>query len=716
MVSQGDKKESSRGAWGRAWPGLALGLGAGLFSLALWWAGALTPWEWSTWSWRARFWARPSEATAKIKVIALDQASLDWAAKNSGLGWPWPRQAYNLVISYLQRAGAKAVIFDVLYTEPSTVAGDDQEFATAIAGSGNFVGAVFLAAETGSATAWPQGYRAKIPPLPGGVTWLSADPRRSMPRALLPVKEIALAAKALGNVREQPDADQVVRSATLVKGFDQTAVPSLSLAPLLMGGGVGASLEQSRLTVGDTVAVLDDQGRALLRYRGPAGTHQKFSAAAVIQSELRLMEGGQPTIADASVFKDCYVFFGFTAPGLHDLRATPVDPLYPGVEVHATALDNLLAGDFLRPAPDWALIAYTLVLAMLCGLVGVRASQAWQSALAFAVLVPLPLALGFALYPAGLWWPVISATLGGGLALVGAVVWNYATEGRQKRFIKTAFRHYLSPLVIDRILADPDSLRLGGERRELSIFFSDLAGFTSLSEGLEPEELTALLNEYLSEASDFILAEGGTLDKYEGDAIIAFWNAPLNQPEHALAACRAALRCQERLSEREAEYTQRVGRPLKARIGINTGPVVVGNMGSKQRFDYTVLGDAANLASRLEGANKVFGTPLMVSESTWEQTKGQLDGRRLGRLRVVGRAQPVTVYQPLGAKGQGDADLIRVFEEGVDLVDKGELDQAAQRFVALGDDPAAKSYLARLREVLAQPEPAWDGVWNLTSK
>lgn len=716
MVSQGEKKDSARTPWGRAGQGLALGLAAGLFSLLLWWAGALTPWEWSTWSWRARFWAQPSEATAKIKVIALDQGSLDWAAKNSGLGWPWPRQAYNLVISYLRRAGAKAVIFDVLYTEPSTVAGDDQEFATAIAQAGNFVGAVFLAADTGSATSWPPGYREKVPALEGGEPWLAGNKERVMPRALLPVKEIALAAKALGNVREQPDPDQVVRSATLVKGFDQTVVPSLSLAPLLMDGGVKARLEGGRLTVGNTVAVLDDQGRALLRYRGPAGTHQKFSAAAVIQSELRLMENQKPTIADAAVFKDCYVFFGFTAPGLHDLRATPVDPLYPGVEVHATALDNLLAGDFLRPAPDWAVIAYTLALAMLCGLVGVRASQAWQSALAFALLLPLPLVLGFALYPAGLWWPVISATLGAGLALVGAVVLNYATEGRQKRFIKTAFKHYLSPLVIDRILADPDSLQLGGERRELSIFFSDLAGFTSLSEGLDPEELTALLNEYLSEMSDFILAEGGTLDKYEGDAIIAFWNAPLNQPEHALAACRAALNCQQRLAEREAEYTERVGRPLRARIGINTGPVVVGNMGSKQRFDYTVLGDAANLASRLEGANKVFGTPLMVSESTWAQTKGQLDSRRLGRLRVVGRAQPVTVYQPLGVKGQGDPDLIRVFEEGLDLLEKGDFDGASERFVALGDDPAAKSYLARLRQVMADPEPNWDGVWNLTSK
>jgi adenylate cyclase len=715
-VSPEAENSPARRARGRAFQGLALGLAAGLLAVLLWWSGALNPWERATWSWRARFWAEPSAYTDRVKIIALDQASLDWASENSGLGWPWPRQAYSMVLSYLQRAGARAVIFDVLFTEPSTVQGDDQDFAQAVAQAGNFVGSVFLAADTGSATTWPEGYAAKIPSLAGGPEWLAAGPARVMPRALLPVKEIALAAKVLANVREQPDPDQVVRSATLVRGFDGRAVASLSLAPLLMDAGEQARLQGDLLLLGDKSTRLDNQGRMLLRYRGPAGTHRKFSAAAVIQSELRLMEGGKPTIDDASIFKDCYVFFGFTAPGLHDLRATPVDPLYPGVEVHATALDNLLAGDSLRPGPPWLAAAYTLVLAMLCGLVGVRAGKAWQSVLAFVLLPPLPLLLGFALYQAGLWWPVINATLAVGLALVGAVLLNYATEGRQKRFIKSAFKHYLSPLVIERILADPDSLRLGGERRELSILFSDLAGFTSLSEGLDPEELTALLNEYLSEMSDFILAEGGTLDKYEGDAIIAFWNAPLNQPEHALAACRAALKCQRRLAEREAEYMGRLGRPLRARIGINTGLVVVGNMGSRQRFDYTVLGDAANLASRLEGANKVFGTPLMVSEATWQKTDGKLDGRRLGRLRVVGRSQPVTVYQPLAPAGQGDPDLIRIFEEGLDLLERGQWDQALERFVSLGDDPAAKAYLARLRELFKNEEPDWDGVWNLTSK
>lgn len=695
---------------------MALGLAAGLLALLLEAGGVLTPWEWTTWTWRARYWAQPSPVTDRIRIIALDQASLDWAAANSGLGWPWPRQSYGLIVDYLKRAGARVILFDVLFTEPSTLPGDDAEFAAAIRRAGNVVAAMSLSTETGSATAWPANDHGRTPPLPGGEDWLVAHPGQNMTHALLPVPELVDSVRMLGNVGEHPDADQMVRSATLLQGFDGHLQASLGLVPVLAEAGHQVALEGQRLSVDGHVFELDAKGRMLLRYRGGAGTHTTYSAAAVIQSELRLQEGGIPPIPDASVFKDRYVFLGLTAPGLNDLRVTPVDALYPGVEVHATALDTLLAGDSLRPGPAWATRLYLVLLAIVCGVLGIRASTARQNALAFMVLPLIPLAVGFALYPAGYGWPVISPTLAIGLALTAAVILNHATEGRQKRFIKAAFKHYLSPLVIERILANPDSLKLGGERRELTILFSDLEGFTGLSETLEPEVLTTLLNDYLSEMSDFILAEGGTLDKYEGDAIIAFWNAPLNQADHALAACRAALRCQQRLQAREAEFTQRLGRPLRARIGLNTGPVIVGNMGSRQRFDYTVLGDAANLASRLEGANKVFGTPLMVSASTWESCRSQLDGRRLGRLRVVGRSQPVTVYQPLAARGAADAAKIQAFERAVEQLEQGDFAAALAGFEALAPDPAAQAYANRLLALIAQADPEWDGVWNLSDK
>jgi adenylate cyclase len=271
-------------------------------------------------------------------------------------------------------------------------------------------------------------------------------------------------------------------------------------------------------------------------------------------------------------------------------------------------------------------------------------------------------------------------------------------------------------VVIDRLLEDPSRLELGGERRELSIFFSDLHGFSSISERLDPQDLTTLLNDYLSDMTDIILEEEGTVDKYEGDAIIAFWNAPLDQPDHALRACRAALRCQQRLQERRQEFLERAGSPVRMRIGINTGTVVVGNMGSRQRFDYTVLGDAANLASRLEGANKAFGTGIMVAESTWAQTAGQIRGREIGLLRVVGRKTPVRVFEPLLPDGSFHGAQLEAFQRGLACCYGCRWAEALKVFSTLDTDPAAEIYARRCRELLEDPTAAWDGVWNLTQK
>jgi adenylate cyclase len=540
-----------------------------------------------------------------------------------------------------------------------------------------------------------------------------------MPRALLPTPEVAAGFSLLGNVAEDPDSDQVVRRITPLRAFDGRGLANLGLATYGAAqprAPVQAPAHASgSLRLGDKTVPLDQEGRAIMRFRGGPGTHQKLSAAAVIQSELALQQGGQPTL-DPALLKDCYVLVGLTAPGLHDLRATPTAPIYPGTEVHATALDNLLAGDFLRPAPSWGLPVSLLLLGLVSGLAGVLAVKPWQGSLALLLLTPLPIAHGMLLYRAGWWWPVAAPALSAALALLATMVLNYASEGRQRRFIKRAFRHYLSPQVIEAILADPSKLSLGGQRRELSIFFSDLQGFTSLSEGMDPHDLASLLNDYLSDMTEVILQEGGTLDKYEGDAIVAFWNAPLDQPDHALRACRAALGCQRRLEERQAHYQARAGQPLFARIGINSGPVVVGNLGSRTRFDYTVLGDAANLASRLEGANKLFGTALMVSEATWRQTGGALAARELGDLRVVGRTAPVKVFEPLDPGDQAGAAQARDFAQGLALVRARAWQPALEIFAALAPDPAARVYAHRCRELLADPTQDWDGVWNLHQK
>ncbi len=720
--------------------GLLTGLGAGAIALCLWSAGALDRWELTTWAWRVQAFAKPGPATDKIKLILLDQNSIDWGEKENGLSWPWPREVYSLIIDFCKRSGARALIFDVLYTEPSLYgSGDDQTLGAAIDRAPPFVVPLFLSNQSGAATEWPAEISHRLElridnldvmkdsALAGGVV---------MQRAVFPVEEIANRAGILASATDESDLDGIFRRAHLFRVFDGRPVPSLGLGGFIAGdeGFLNAmasaangsfplkhtyrmSLDGGLVCAGERKIPIDREGRMLLRYRGPAGAFDSFSAASVIQSELRIRAGEKPTIENPDVFKDCYVFFGFSAPGLLDLRPTPIGKITPGVEIYATMLDNLLAGDFLRDAPRAPAILSTILFAVLSSLLVVLLSRkAWHSALVFFSLLPLPVISGFAAYPLGYWWPMTLQGSAVGLALVGAILVNYATEGRQKTFIKKAFRHYLSPLVIERILEDPSQLKLGGERRELTIFFSDLQGFSSISEKLDPEVLTSLLNDYLSDMTDIILEEGGTLDKYEGDAIIAFWNAPLTLPDHAERACRAAVRCQMRLQERREEFRQRSGFELRARIGLNTGEVVVGNMGSHKRFDYTVLGDAANLASRLEGANKPFGTYIMVSEETWSRTSGKFAGREMGLLRVIGRKTPVRIFELISLPGEVKSPQLERFELGLSLCYAKEWRKALEIFEELPEDPVAQAYARRCRSLAQESDADWDCIWSQSEK
>jgi adenylate cyclase len=541
-----------------------------------------------------------------------------------------------------------------------------------------------------------------------------------MPRATPPIPEVATNATQLANVSEQPDSDGVFRRASLFRVFDGKAVPSLGLAACLAAEKTAGHTPPLKLTmgwlnIGDRRVPIDGRGRAVLHFCGKNGGHDSYSAAAVIQSELRLQAGEKPVL-DPAVFTNAYVFFGMSAPGLHDAHPTPLSRGAPGVEIHATSLDNLLGSGFMREVPASGVVLGTLLLGLLSGLVIGLSRKAWQSALAFAVLLPVPVLVAFAVYPLRWWWPMVATEGAVAAALVGGVVLNYATEGRQKAFLQRAFKHYLGADVIDQIIADPERLQLGGEKRELTLLFSDIEKFSSFSEKLDPEALTRLLNDYLSDMTDIILEEGGYLDKYIGDAIVAFWNAPVDQPDHAVRAVRALLRCHRMLAERREHYQRNSGVVIKARIGMNTGQVTVGNMGSRDRFNYTVLGDAANLASRLEGANKVFGTYNMVSETTWLQTQGQFLGRELGRIRVVGRQQPVRVYEVLGLAGDPAPGFLPDYEAGLKLCLANRWPEALDHFERHPEDPPSLAYAAQGRKHLEAESPAWDGIWSLTEK
>jgi len=702
--------------------GLLIGLGAAVIAVILWTGGALQAWENATWMMRVRRMAKPSPATARIKLIMVDQPSLDWGRKENQWSWPWPRQVVAAVLDFCKRGGAKAVAFDVMYTEPSVYGvEDDKLFSASIQGGAPFVAAMMAMKEQGDATQWPQ----NMPPRNLTIEGLGAWQKQTgvwapAPTATIPVPDVANAAAMLGNVKGLTDPDSVYRRGLVFQVFDGHIFPSLGLAAYLAGqahAGTSSrlSVEPGWFRIDETRIPIDNRGAALLEFLGPSGTHQTFSAAGIIQSELQLREGQTPSI-DPKVLKDCYVFFGYSAPGLFDLQPTPVGDKYPGVEVHATMLDNFLERSFLRDAPLRVVIPSVLLLAVAAGITGILSRKAWQTVLGFVVFLAIPFGLGFLAYARGYWWPIMASEAGVGLALVGAVVVNYATEGRQKKFLKNAFRHYLGAEVIEQIIADPAKLTLGGEKRELTIFFSDIEKFSSFSERLDPPVLTALLNDYLSDMSAIIQEEGGYLDKYIGDAIVAFWNAPLDQPDHAVRACRAAVRCGRKLAERRAEFEQRTGAVVKARIGLNTGFVAVGNMGSYERFNYTILGDAANLASRLEGANKAFGTYALISETTWEASSGLFMGRELGRLRVVGRKAPVRVYELAGLPGEPRPAHFEPFEAALALFYEGQFAAALAAFEQIPEDPASKAYAAQCRDLIEHPPAEWDGVLSLTEK
>jgi len=581
--------------------GALVGLAVGLSALFLWLTPVFDGWENVTWNWRVRALAQPSPSTGKIKVILIDQKSLDWASAQMSLPWPWPREIYGAVVDFCRRAGAKVVAFDMLYSEPSSyMVSDDVSFGDAIARSNNFVTAFFLGEQSGQTARWPASIPRPLIEIKGLNEWLLRHPRARLaePTATFPVAEIAQPAALLASVKELPDPDGTFRRSAPFRLFDGAPVPLLGLSAYLAGElnpPYVMSIDQGDLRIDGRRIPLDDRGQTILRFRGPSGAHELLSAAAIIQSELRLREGGVPVV-DPEELRDTYVLFGVSAPGLKDLRPTPVSGDYPGVEIHATFLDNFLEKDFIRDPGALPVVSSTLLLAILSGIAIMRSSSVGLSLFWGAILAAVPFAAGFILYRSGWWWPVMVQEFAVLVSLGIAEVVNYATEGRQKRFIKNAFRQYLSGEVIEQIIANPEALKLGGEKRELSIFFSDLQGFSLISEKLGPEGLTALLNDYLTDMSDIIMEEGGTVDKYEGDAIIAFWNAPLPQADHAIRACRTALRWQRKLDERRQEFKDRTGVELFMRIGIHTGDVVVGNMGSHNRFNYTVLGDAANLA------------------------------------------------------------------------------------------------------------------------
>lgn len=703
----------------RLFRGVVVAAVAATVALVLWALGLLETIEYRSWDWRVRYFASREEPSEKVALILLDQQSLDWTNENFGLTWPWPREVYGYLASYMERAGVASYAMDVILSDPSVYSvQDDRQLGAALEALDRDVAALYVGDEEGEETSWPEDLTPPGLSVDGlGALGRDALDALTVGRAMFPIPEVGGNVSMLGNVQVPSDSDGIYRRAPLFNLFDESVVPGLGLASYLVGSGGMAdlSLEGGGVRIGDRFVPLDDEGRLILRYK--QGGYDAYGAAAILQSELQLLEGSEPAV-DPALLAGKHVFFGFSAPGLKDLRPTPLSGSTPGVEIHAVLTDNLLSGDAIREVRDGWVVLFVILSALIAGVGGSYAAGAARTIFLYLLLIPVPVIASGVAYETGSWLPLMVLLIAVVLALVGANVANYATEGRQKRFIKGAFSQYLSPAVIEQLMADPERLRLGGERRDLSIFFSDIQGFTSISETLSPEELTALLNEYLSAMTDIIQEEGGTIDKYEGDAIIAFWNAPVGQEDHGARSVRAALRCQERLAQMRPLFRDRTGKDLFMRIGLNSGPAVVGNMGSKTRFDYTMLGDAVNLAARLEGVNKQFGTYTMVSGATRIAAGEEFRYRELSRIRVVGKNEPVTVFEPLRpSEEERRRRELQLFGAALQRFYQGSFQEARVRFAELaGADPPAARYAAKCELLEQEPPEKWEGVWIMTEK
>ena len=636
---------------------------------------------------------------APVVLVEIDQDSFDFYSENFNISWPWPRSLYAKAIDFLAAAGVRAVGLDMIFSEANPYAGEDEQLAADIKKAGNVFMPLFFA-DGGAAAADLS--RFALPVAPG----FSRLPRKKGAKSL-PLPMLRTALRGGGNAFFVPDRDGVFRRLTHFIACQGHVYPSFSLALALF---VDPKIKTEQ------IPFADDGGLNLKFYS--KGSFERYSISELIQSQVRVQEG-QAAVVPAVKFKNKIVLIGATAPGLLDNRPSPVNAAGSGFELHAVALSNFLTGDFIRVVPVWLQwVLVLLAIAALNGLLFRIKSISWQ-VLAATGVVLLALAGNFFLFKLGFDLDFLPLFVGLLLTTANDVYERYRRVRREKKFIQNAFKNYLSDSLLAEIMKNPQGLNLGGEKKLVTIFFSDLAGFTSLSEKLPPEEVVSILNTYLERMTTVIMENGGFVNKFEGDAIMAFWGAPLASQRQAALAMRAALRCQEELRGLNEDFA-RDGLPrLGMRIGVNSGEVIVGNIGSQKRFEYTVIGDAVNLASRLEGINKQYGTSIICGALAGSMAAQEMLLRRLDRVRVKGKQVPEEIFEIVAEKKNAAAELaplLESFERGLKLYYAGDFMAAKGIFTELSEDLPAQVFTKRCRWLLDNPPVAWDGVWTFTEK
>jgi adenylate cyclase len=710
---------------------------------------------------------------AHVVIVSLDEKSM----RMNDLGlWPWPRTKIAKLVTNLIACGAKIIGFDAVFSEPDSSrivpvldkliqlydqtadkdpvftqrlsqaldeAQGDKKLAAVLEESKNVVLGYFFFIHQSELEG--QGKDMIAPENDNGLFPINRyvpdpqlDPRLCLMEAIgvrvnLPVFNEAN--EYFGYFNLLADSDGIFRKVPMVFLYKGNVYPSLSLEllslyynqPISLFANTTSSIrrtaeEHLELYLGPIGNITEEHlriplqpgGLFRLNFYGGQKTFQHVSAGDIIHDE--------PEACRA--VKDKVALVGATTIGIYDLRPMPFDPSFSGVELHATAVENVLSNDLLiRPdhANVWEalfLLVFGVVISWL--LTRFRLTTGLMFALALVAALAV---VDFLLFYRGLIFYPVLPSLQVGVLFVFVAAYRYATEEREKSKYRHAFQFYLSKSIIDIIVQDTSKLKLGGERRELSVLFSDIRGFTTISEQLAPEVLTELLNEYLTPMSDLVLKYNGLLDKYIGDMIMAFYGAPVQDPNHASAACETALDMMDELARLQESWRARQLPVLDIGIGINTGPMSIGNMGSRTRFNYTVVGDHVNLGSRLEGLNRRYGTHILISEFTHAHVKDLYTCRQLDSVVVKGKVEPVRIFELLhrGSPDHVQDAWINEFDQGILHYRAKQWDQACACFDRVlqkrPDDPPTRIYINRCEEMkISPPGPDWNGVFIMETK
>ncbi len=630
-----------------------------------------------TWSLRAsdQFFL-PRTADPRIAVVTIDDVSIGRIGR-----WPWPRSVHAQLIDKLKAAGVIAIGYDVNFPEISDE-NDDAALETALKNAGNVVLPVELE-------------------LTQAGNGLTANPNK----ILAPIPRLSAAAAGTGHSNTPPDPDGIMRRVPLFTSLSKPGdFPSFT-AEVARVAGFGDRLGE---------APLDGSYRMIVNFPNqPFKAFQSFSAVDVLNGT-----------ADLSALKGAIVFVGATAPDLHDALLVPTSNgvLMPGVEIHASVLDTLIGRHWLVPFDPWVFAAILFFLGILMGLLVPRLRARWSIPLTIVLWIAI-IVTAFAAFDRGVIvdvvWPTIVLIFGYGAVTLERRI----SADRERRELKSAFSRYVNASVVDSLLADPAKLKLGGERRAMSVLFSDIRGFTTLSEGLDPERLVDVLNKYLTRMTAIVFQHDGVLDKYIGDAVMAFWNAPLDQPDHAFRAVATAIDMRDALAQ--MNHDKAFGDlELHIGLGVNSGDMVVGNVGGEARFDYTIIGDNVNLGSRLEGLTKEYGVGIIVSEGTLGLLEGKILTRRLDKVAVKGKKEPVVIYEAVERMEKAtevQRALGKDFETALEKYFKrdfaGAIVACDAILAAHPEDGPSKTLKERSMHFRDTPPPDdWVGTWVMKKK